>query len=313
MLPEEQLFKALQKKQAGYIDMYMQQNNLGGSAFAYNEDPLTSLLGEDFNNRYRAEYADTLHSGWFSAPNRLTARTGARLLNDINEMNDRGRAAFDGIVANKDRSLKWIRDINNSRIGVGGYTREAADKDYADIEDKLNMAYRIRSEGNPKLLSDLSDKMVKGKLQGVIDSLQGATSYVPAIAKPFVSDFSSEFKQNNIDESKFNAKDDKQKNEIVKNTNNVDFMNGYGRYLLPALLLGAAGGGLNKLNGGSFLTPLVIALLLGGLYGAARHNGYAGAPNSIVNSFVDKYTNKINNYIYNRPGTSYVPQTTTDN
>ena len=193
MLPEERLFRIAQRKQAGLMDLYSQQSNLGGGAFSKEEDPLTSLLGSDFNNKYRQDYADTLTDGTFSGKGRLTSRTGARLLNDLNDMNDRGVAALRGLAANEDRSLSFIKNINNSRIGVGGYTQEQADKDFADIKDKIGLAARLHRTGDKELFNTIAKRYVKGQFGTAINSLKGALGDLPSIAKPFVTDISDEF------------------------------------------------------------------------------------------------------------------------
>lgn len=325
MLPEEQLVMLMQQKRAGLFDLYGQQSNLGGGAFTNEEDPLTSLLGTQFNEKYRGEYQDTLKDSLFGSKDRLTSRTGARLLNDINEMNDRGVAALHGLAANKDKSLAWFRDINNSRIGVGGYTQEQADKDYNDIADKITMAARLKRTGDTALFNDVAKKYVKGQLTGTINSLKGAMNNLPAIARPFVTNIADEFKPNarsgikvqsttpsgKVDEGKFTGKTDKrdQKSNMFTNfANNAGSflgnitgklsgaLSGSGNYLLPALLLGMLGGGINKARGGSFLGPLLLMTLLGGAYGIGRQRGIL--PNTPINNTIDKVTNKINNTAY---------------
>lgn len=301
MLPEEQLVRVMRQKRAGLWDMYNQQNNLGGAVFTKEEDPLTSLLGSEFNNKYRGEYADTLHNGWFSDPNRLTSRTGARLLNDLNEMNERGSTALSHLVANKDRTLQWLNNINRSRVGVGGYTNEDADRAYSILADKLDTAHKIQQYGGDKLLNELSNKFVKGKLNGVMNTLSGAIESTPTLARPLVTDFSSEFTSRRMpmqQQQQPNVPAQIQQQPQQQQSDNI--LSGAGRYLLPALLLGAAGGGLNKLRGGSILTPLILMLLLGGAYGMARYRGYLGGDTNPINSMIDKYTNVLNNAVYGR-------------
>lgn len=306
MLPEEQLVNSLLYKRAGLFDLYGQQSNLGGSVFTPDEDPLTSLLGSKFNEKYRNDYADTLHSGIFGAKNRLTSRTGARLLNDINEMNERGVAALNGLVGNKEKALSWIRNINDSRVGVGGYTQEAADKDFKDIESKINLASKVRNTGGEAAFSALAKKFVKGKLNSTITSIQGAMSDVPLIAKPFVNNITTEFANTGmdtnigkktstsptgkIDESKYSGATDVNKKENVKG----NMFASMSKYLLPALLLGAAGGSLNKLRGGSILGPMLLMALLGSAYGVGRNFGVFGNSNNKVNKYIDSYSNKLN-------------------
>ena len=193
MLPEERLFRIIRHKQAGLLDLYGQQSNLGGGAFSKEEDPLTSLLGSDFNNKYRQDYEDTLADGTFSGKGRLTSRTGARLLNDLNDMNDRGVAALRGLASNEDRSLAFIKNINDSRVGVSGYTQDQADKDYADIKDKINLAARLHRTGDKELFDTVARKYVKGQFGTAISSLKGALGNVPTVAKGFVTDVSDEF------------------------------------------------------------------------------------------------------------------------
>ena len=329
MLPQEQLVNSLLYKRAGLFDLYGQQSNLGGSAFTNDEDPLTSLLGAKFNEKYRNDYADTLHSGIFGSKNRLTSRTGARLLNDINEMNDRGLAALNGLISNKDRSLKWIKSINDSRVGVGGYTQEAADRDYKDIADKINFAARLKGNDESTTFNWLAKKFIKGKLTSTIDSLKGAMGKVPTIAKPFVTDISSEFRPKakvqstsatgKVDEGQYSGKTDKKESNDKANffSNLVDHakgafkglagnFSGAGNYLLPALLLGALGGGANKmLRGGSFMGPLLLMALLGGAYGVGRNRGWFGNNNNVLNSTVDNYNNKFNQLIGRNTSKNY--------
>lgn len=318
MLPEEQLVNSLLYKRAGLFDLYGQQSNLGGGAFTNEEDPLTSLLGNKFNEKYRGEYQDTLKDSLFGSKNRLTSRTGARLLNDINEMNDRGIAALHGLASNKDKSLAWFRDINNSRIGVGGYTQEQADKDYNNIADKITMAARLKRTGDNELFNDVAKKYVKGQLTGTINALKGTMRNIPGFAKPFVTNISDEFKPNarsgikvqsttpsgNVDEGKFTGKTDKKTNMFTNFANNAGSflgnitgklsgaLSGSGDYLLPALMLGLLGGGVNKARGGSFLGPLLLMTLLGGAYGIGRKRGIL--PNTAINNTIDSVNNKIN-------------------
>lgn len=329
MLPQEQLVNSLLYKRAGLFDLYGQQSNLGGSAFVGDEDPLTSLLGAKFNEKYRNDYADTLHSGMFGAKDRLTSRTGARLLNDINEMNDRGLAALNGLISNKDKSLKWIKSINDSRVGVAGYTQEAADKDYKDIADKINFAARLKGKEESAIFNSLAKRFVKGKLTSTIDSLKGAMGSVPSIAKPFVTDISSEFNHKSkvqstsangkVDESHYSGKTDKKESDNKANffSNLVDHakgafkglagnFSGAGNYLLPALLLGALGGGANKMmRGGSFMGPLLLMALLGGAYGVGRNRGWFGSGNNGINKTVDNYNDKFNKLIGRNTAKTY--------
>lgn len=328
MLPEEQLYKILRNKQAGIFDLYMQQGNLGGNTFKEDENPLQSLLGQEFVDKYGDDYADTLNDTWFSGKRRLTSQTGARLMKDLNKMDARGIAALRGLADNPDKAISMLQEINNSRVGVGGYTQSMADKETGDIADKLRMAARLKKAPDVGLFNTIAKKYVRGSLTGAIDSLDKATSDVPWYAKPFVRNISGEFANEGfvrrvdgknvpvklqttspsgkVDESTFSGKTDQQGStgfaaELKKSFSNLmpmlsDSVKGSGTYMLPALLLGALGGGLNKMNGGSFLAPLLLMMLLGGAYGIGRNKGWFGGDDNSVNKAIDKANDTVNEY-----------------
>ena len=310
MLPEEQLVSRMLQKRAGIWDLYGQQNNLGGSVFTRDEDPLTSLLGNNFNDKYRAAYQDTLTNNRFGK-GRLTSRTGARLLNDINDMNERGQAALVGLLDNKERTIAWLRDIHNSRIGVGGYTSEDAARDIASISDKLNDASRFKTVGGNKMLTNMAQKYMKGQFNSTIDSLSNAINTAPTISRPFIKDIRSEFtsRPQSISPQR-QAKD-----SLVSDTQSL--FSGAGDYLMPALLLGVLGGGASKMFGGSFSWPLLLALLGGAGYGIAKRHGYfGGGSNGLVginnhyttNNTTNNTTNTYNQNSYTNNVRSYMPR-----
>lgn len=328
MLPEEQLYKILRNKQAGIFDLYMQQGNLGGNTFKDDENPLQALLGQEFVDKYGEDYADTLNDTWFSGDKRLTSQTGARLMQDLNKMDARGIAALRGMADNPEKAISLLQEINNSRVGVGGYTQSMANKDTSAIADKLRMAARLKKAPDVGLFNAIAKKYVRGSLTGAIDSLDKSTSSAPWYAKPFIRDLSGEFANDSfvrrvggkklpvklqttspsgkIDESTFSGKTDQQGStgfaaELRKSFANLmpmvsDSIKGSGKYMLPALLLGALGGGLNKMNGGSFLAPLLLMLLLGGAYGIGRNKGWFGSDNNTVNKAIDKANETISEY-----------------
>ena len=328
MLPEEQLYKILRNKQAGIFDLYMQQGNLGGNTFKDDENPLQALLGQEFVDKYGEDYADTLNDTWFSGDKRLTSQTGARLMQDLNKMDARGIAALRGMADNPEKAISLLQEINNSRVGVGGYTQSMANKDTSDIADKLRMAARLKKAPDVGLFNAIAKKYVRGSLTGAIDSLDKSTSKAPWYAKPFIRDLGKEFADEGsirrikgknvpvklqatspsgkIDESSYSGKTDQQESsgfaaELRKSFSNLmpmlsDSVKGSGKYMLPALLLGALGGGLNKMNGGSFLAPLLLMLLLGGAYGIGRNKGWFGSDENTVNKAIDKANDTVNNY-----------------
>lgn len=328
MLPEEQLYKILRNKQAGIFDLYMQQGNLGGDTFREDENPLQALLGQEFVDKYGEEYADTLNDTWFSGKGRLTSQTGARLLKDLNKMDARGIAALRGLASNPDKAISFIQEVNNSRVGVGGYTQSQANKDTKAIADKLRMAARLKKMPDVGLFNTIAKQYVRGSLTDTINDLSKSTSNVPWYAKPFVKDLGGELSNEafirrvggksvpvkvqatspsgQVDESTYSGKTDQQSSsgfwgDIRKSFSNLmpmvgESFKGAGKYMLPALLLGALGGGVNKMRGGSFLAPLLLMLLLGGAYGIGRNKGWFGGDDNTVNKAIDKANDTVNDY-----------------
>lgn len=325
MLPEEQLYKLARDKQAGLFDLYMQQGNLGGATFKEDENPLQALLGQDFVDKYGADYADTLQDTWFSGKGRLTSQTGARLLQDLNKMDARGIAALKGLAANPDKAINLMQEINNSRVGVGGYTAAQAKKDTEAIAKQIRMAAKLRTNSTDGLFNQLAKNYVRGSLTGTISDIQKGIGSAPSIAKPFIRDISGEFANNTflhrvngknlpakvvttnatgqLDDSTYSGKRDQQtSNGILGNISQgfsqlmpiaEEKLGPMAKYMLPALLLGALGGGLNSMRGGSFLAPLLLMMLLGGAYGYTRNKDILGSKGAIPET-IDNITDKTN-------------------
>lgn len=334
MLPEEQLYKILRNKQAGILfgnddasGLYFQQGNLGGNTFKDDENPLQALLGQEFVDKYGQDYADTLNDTWFSGKGRLTSRTGARLMQDLNKMDARGIAALKGLADNPEKAIQFIQEINNSKVGVNGYTKAQAIADTEETAKQLNMLARMRKGPDAGLFNITAKNFVRGKFTNSIDELKRSMAKTPWYASPFVTDVSDEFENDafirrvngknipskliatsrsgNVDESDFTGKTDKLQaggffGQLRASMNKLlpqlkEQFGATGQYLLPALLLGAIGGGVNKLRGGSFLAPLLLMTLLGGFYGYSRNKGWFGGDKTSFAKTIDKMNELTNN------------------
>jgi len=325
MLPEEQLYKILRDKQAGIFGLYMQQGNLGGTTFKDDADPLQALLGQEFVDKYGEDYADTLHDTWFNGKKRLTSQTGARLMQDLNKMDARGIAALKGLAANPDKAISLIQEVNNNRVGVGGYTAAQAEKDTEAVAKQIRMAAKLRKGTNDGLFNQLAKNYVRGSLTGSINDIQKGIKDAPNVARPFIKDISKEFANNTFlhrvngktlpaklittnstgqyDDSSYSGKRDQQSSNGFLGSLSQGFsqlmpiaeekLGPMAKYMLPALLLGAIGGGVNSMRGGSFLAPLLLMLLLGGAYGYGREKDMFGAKGAVPET-IDKITDKTN-------------------
>ena len=326
MLPEKQLYTILRDKQAGILDLYGQQGNLGSTTFKEDADPLTALLGAEFVQKYGKDYEDTLNDTWFNGKRRLTSRTGARLMQDLNKMDARGIAALKGLADNPEKAISFIQEINNSKVGVNGYTQAQAQKDTKETAKQIRMLARLRKAPDVGLFNSTAKNFVRGTLTESIDSMRESMGKTPWYAKPFVKDVTDEFDNDtfirringknvpsklmttsgsgNIDESHYSGKTDRNGiGGFFQNLRNSvgrimpalkEQLGPTGEYLLPALLLGALGGGVNKMRGGSFLAPLLLMLLLGGMYGYGRNKGWFGGKDNSFSKTIDKMNELTN-------------------